>query len=251
MSPTNGTFPPNRLTTIPKPSNDIITLVKLSNVALNPVNIFISTPSFFFIRKRITSFYEKLIKEGDEKEGGFQLLRVNRGIPKNKALIKYLSEEGVRQILQKTENHYMSDNNREMPKVDAELYYVIDEKNNQIELSDKGVDYLSGTDDPDFFVMPEIGVKIAQIEAKDLSSEEEASQKEVLFREFGVKSERIHTMSQLLKAYSLFEKDTQYVVMDNKVMIVDESTGRIMDGRRYSDGLHQACLLYTSDAADE
>ena len=183
---------------------------------------------------------KKLIKEGDEKEGGFQLLRVYRGIPKNKALIKYLSEEGVRQILQKTENHYMSDNNREMPKIDAELYYVIDEKNNQIELSDKGVDYLSGKDDPNFFVMPEIGVKIAQIEAKGLSSEEEASQKEVLFREFGVKSERIHTMSQLLKAYSLFEKDTQYVVMDNKVMIVDESTGRIMDGRRYSDGLHQA-----------
>ena len=183
---------------------------------------------------------KKLIKEGDEKEGGFQLLRVYRGIPKNKALIKYLSEEGVRQILQKTENHYMSDNNREMPKIDAELYYVIDEKNNQIELSDKGVDYLSGTDDPDFFVMPEIGVKIAQIEAKGLSSEEEAHQKEILFREFGVKSERIHTMSQLLKAYSLFEKDTQYVVMDNKVMIVDESTGRIMDGRRYSDGLHQA-----------
>jgi len=183
---------------------------------------------------------KKLIKEGDEKEGGFQLLRVYRGIPKNKALIKYLSEEGVRQILQKTENHYMSDNNREMPKIDAELYYVIDEKNNQIELSDKGVDYLSGIDDPDFFVMPEIGVKIAQIEAKGLSSEEEAHQKEILFREFGVKSERIHTMSQLLKAYSLFEKDTQYVVMDNKVMIVDESTGRIMDGRRYSDGLHQA-----------
>ncbi|MBT3588811.1 MAG: preprotein translocase subunit SecA, partial [Flavobacteriaceae bacterium] len=121
---------------------------------------------------------KKLIKEGDEKEGGFQLLRVYRGIPKNKALIKYLSEEGVRQILQKTENQYMSDNNREMPKIDAELYYVIDEKNNQIELSDKGVDYLSGTDDPDFFVMPEIGVKIAQIEAKGLSSEEEAHQKE-------------------------------------------------------------------------
>ena len=183
---------------------------------------------------------KKLIKEGDEKEGGFQLLRVYRGIPKNKALIKYLSEEGVRQILQKTENQYMSDNNREMPKIDAELYYVIDEKNNQIELSDKGVDYLSGKDDPDFFVMPEIGVKIAQIESENLSSEEEAHQKEILFREFGVKSERIHTMSQLLKAYSLFEKDTQYVVMENKVMIVDESTGRIMDGRRYSDGLHQA-----------
>ena len=183
---------------------------------------------------------KKLIKEGDDKEGGFQLLRVFRGIPKNKALIKYLSEDGVRQILQKTENHYMSDNNREMPLVDAELYYVIDEKNNQIELSDKGVDYLSGADDPEFFVMPEIGVAIAQIEEKGLPSEEEANLKEELFREFGIKSERIHTMNQLLKAYSLFEKDTQYVVMDNKVMIVDESTGRIMDGRRYSDGLHQA-----------
>ena len=134
----------------------------------------------------------------------------------------------------------MSDNNREMPKIDAELYYVIDEKNNQIELTDKGVDYLSGKDDPDFFVMPEIGVEIAQIEEKNLPSEEEANLKEELFRDFGVKSERIHTMNQLLKAYSLFEKDTQYVVMDNKVMIVDESTGRIMDGRRYSDGLHQA-----------
>lgn len=183
---------------------------------------------------------KKLIKEGDEKEGGFQLLRVYRGIPKNKALIKFLSEEGVRQILQKTENHYMSDNNREMPKIDAELYYVIDEKNNQIELTDKGVDYLSGKDDPDFFVMPEIGVEIAQIEEKNLPPEEEANLKEELFRDFGIKSERIHTMNQLLKAYSLFEKDTQYVVMDNKVMIVDESTGRIMDGRRYSDGLHQA-----------
>ena len=183
---------------------------------------------------------KRLIKEGDEKEGGFQLLRVYRGIPKNKALIKFLSEEGVRQILQKTENHYMSDNNREMPKIDAELYYVIDEKNNQIELTDKGVDYLSGKDDPDFFVMPEIGVEIAQIEEKNLPPEEEANLKEELFRDFGIKSERIHTMNQLLKAYSLFEKDTQYVVMDNKVMIVDESTGRIMDGRRYSDGLHQA-----------
>jgi preprotein translocase subunit SecA len=183
---------------------------------------------------------KKLIKEGDAKEGGFQLLRVYRGIPKNKALIKFLSEEGVKQILQKTENTYMADNNREMPKVDAELYYVIEEKNNQIELTDKGINFLSGEDDPDFFVMPEIGTEIAKIEAKQLSSEEEADLKEDLFREFGIKSERIHTMNQLLKAYSLFEKDTQYVVMDNKVMIVDEQTGRIMDGRRYSDGLHQA-----------
>ena len=183
---------------------------------------------------------KKLIASGDDKEGGFQLLRVFRGIPKNNALIKYLSEDGIRQLLQKTENHYMSDNNREMPKVDAELYYVIDEKNNQIELSDKGIDYLSGEDNPDFFVMPEIGVEIAKIEKEGLSSEEEADKKEVLFRDFGIKSERIHTMNQLLKAYSLFEKDQQYVVMENKVMIVDESTGRIMDGRRYSDGLHQA-----------
>jgi preprotein translocase subunit SecA len=183
---------------------------------------------------------KKLIAEGDTKEGGFQLYRVFRGLPKNKPLIKFLSEEGVKQILQKTENHYMQDNNREMPKVDAELYFVIDEKNNQIELTDKGIDYLSGVDDPDFFVMPEIGTEIAKIENKGISPEEEAAEKEVLFRDFGIKSERIHTMSQLLKAYALFEKDDQYVVMENKVMIVDEQTGRIMDGRRYSDGLHQA-----------
>jgi preprotein translocase subunit SecA len=183
---------------------------------------------------------KKLIAEGDTKEGGFKLLRVFRGIPKNKALIKFLSEEGIKQLLQKTENQYMADNNREMPKVDAELYYVIEEKNNQIELSDKGIEYLSGADNPDFFVMPEIGVEIAKIEAQGLPPDEEADKKEDLFRDFGVKSERIHTLNQLLKAYALFEKDIHYVVMDNKVMIVDEQTGRIMDGRRYSDGLHQA-----------
>ncbi|WP_296384744.1 preprotein translocase subunit SecA [Winogradskyella sp.] len=183
---------------------------------------------------------KKLIAAGDTKEGGFQLLRAYRGIPKNKALIKFLSEEGIKQLLQKTENFYMQDNNREMPKVDAELYYVIDEKNNQVELSDKGVEFLSGEDNPDFFVMPEMGLEIAKIEGQGLSSEEEAELKEVLFRDFNVKSERIHTLNQLLKAYALFEKDNQYVVMENKVMIVDEQTGRIMDGRRYSDGLHQA-----------
>lgn len=183
---------------------------------------------------------KKLIAEGDTKEGGFQLLRVYRGLPKNKALIKFLSEEGVKQILQKTENFYMQDNNREMPKVDAELYFVIEEKNNQIELTDKGIEFLSGKDDPDFFVMPEIGTEIAKIEDQNLPPEEEAALKEDLFRDFGVKSERIHTLNQLLKAYTLFEKDDQYVVMENKVMIVDEQTGRIMDGRRYSDGLHQA-----------
>ena len=183
---------------------------------------------------------KKLIAAGDTKEGGFQLLRAYRGIPKNKALIKFLSEEGIKQLLQKTENFYMQDNNREMPKVDAELYYVIDEKNNQVELSDKGIEFLSGEDDPNFFVMPEMGTEVAKIEAQGLSSEEEANLKEDLFRDFGIKSERIHTLNQLLKAYALFEKDNQYVVMENKVMIVDEQTGRIMDGRRYSDGLHQA-----------
>ena len=183
---------------------------------------------------------KKNISNGDTKEGGFQLLRVFRGMPKNKALIKFLSEEGIKQLLQKTENFYMQDNNREMPKVDAELYYVIDEKNNQIELSDKGVDHLSGPDNPDFFIMPEMGIEISKIESKNLPKEEEVKLKEDLYKEFGIKSERIHTMNQLLKAYALFEKDIQYVVMDNKVMIVDEQTGRIMDGRRYSDGLHQA-----------
>ena len=183
---------------------------------------------------------KKLIAEGDTKEGGFLLLRVYRGIPKNKALIKFLSEEGNKQLLQKTENTYMADNNREMPKVDAELYYVIEEKNNQVELTDKGVEYISGADNPDFFILPEIGLEIAKIEKLNLSKEEEAEKKEELFKDFGIKSERIHTLSQLLKAYALFEKDNQYVVMDNKVMIVDEQTGRIMDGRRYSDGLHQA-----------
>ncbi len=183
---------------------------------------------------------KKLIADGDTKEGGFQLLRVYRGMPKNKALIKFLSEEGVKQLLQKTENFYMQDNNREMPKVDAELYYVIEEKNNQIELSDKGIEYLSGKDNPNFFVMPEIGIEIAKIEDQNLPIADEAKLKEELYKDFGVKSERIHTLNQLLKAYALFEKDIQYVVIENKVMIVDEQTGRIMDGRRYSDGLHQA-----------
>jgi len=183
---------------------------------------------------------KKLISEGDTKEGGFLLLRVHRGLPKNKALIKFLSEEGIKQLLQKTENFYMQDNNREMPKVDAELLFVIDEKNNQIELSDKGIDYLSGDGEKDFFVMPDIGGEIAKIEDQNLDIEKEAELKEELFKDFTVKSERVHTMSQLLKAYTLFEKDVEYVVMENKVMIVDEQTGRIMDGRRYSDGLHQA-----------
>ncbi|MGB2128986.1 MAG: preprotein translocase subunit SecA [Flavicella sp.] len=183
---------------------------------------------------------KKLIKEGNTEEGSVLLLRVYRGLPKNKALIKFLSQEGVRQLLQKTENTYMADNNREMPKIDNELYFVIDEKNNSIELTDKGIAYISGDVDEDFFLLPDIGVKIGQIDDSDASPEEKVSQKEELYKEFSVKSERIHTLNQLLKSYTLFEKDKEYVVMDNKVKIVDEQTGRIMDGRRYSDGLHQA-----------
>ncbi|MGB8374830.1 MAG: preprotein translocase subunit SecA [Salegentibacter sp.] len=194
-------------------------------------------------RKKLTGILaeaKKLIAEGNTKDGGFKLLQVYRGLPKNKALIKYLSEEGIKQLLQKTENHYMQDNNREMPKVDEDLYFVIEEKNNQIDLTDRGIEFLSGKEDPDFFVMPEIGMEIANIEKEGLSKEEEADKKEELFRDYSVKSERIHTLRQLLKAYTLFEKDTEYVVIENKVKIVDEQTGRIMEGRRYSDGLHQA-----------
>ena len=183
---------------------------------------------------------KKLIKEGNTKEGGFLLLRAYRSLPKNKALIKFLSEEGIRQLLQKTENQYMQDNNREMHKIDEALYFVIEEKNNQVELTDNGIKFLSGDTDADFFVLPDIGTEIANIEKKKLDKDAEAEEKEKLFQDFGIKSERIHTLTQLLKAYSLFEKDVEYVIMDNKIMIVDEQTGRIMDGRRYSDGLHQA-----------
>ncbi len=184
---------------------------------------------------------KKLISEGNTKEGAFLLYRVYRGLPKNKALIKYLSQEGIKQLLQKTENFYMQDNNREMPKIDEELYFVIDEKNNSIDLTDKGIAYLSESNHEDqFFVLPDIGTEIARIEKEDLSPEEKNKAKEELFRDFSIKSERIHTLNQLLKAYTLFEKDIEYVIIDDQVKIVDEQTGRVMDGRRYSDGLHQA-----------
>ena len=184
---------------------------------------------------------KKLISEGNDKEGGFLLLRVYRGLPKNKALIKFLSQEGVKQVLQKTENFYMQDNNKLMPEVDEDLWFVVEEKNNQIDLTDKGIADLSKkTSNDNFFILPDIGVKIGKIDTSEMNSEEKASQKEELYKDFNIKSERIHTMNQLLKAYTVFEKDVEYVVMDNKVMIVDEQTGRIMDGRRYSDGLHQA-----------
>ncbi|MDG2500201.1 MAG: preprotein translocase subunit SecA [Flavobacteriaceae bacterium] len=189
----------------------------------------------------ILSEAKNLIKDSDNDKGGFLLFRAYRGLPKNKALIKFLSEQGVKQTLQKTENFYMQDNNREMHQIDEELYFTIDEKNNQIELTDKGIETLSqDLDDKDFFIMPNISTAVKSIEEKGLSSEEEAKVKSELFNDFNVKSERIHSINQLLKAFTLFEKDVEYVVVENKVMIVDEQTGRIMDGRRYSDGLHQA-----------
>lgn len=183
---------------------------------------------------------KKLIADGNTKEGGFYLYRVFRGLPKNKALIKFLSQEGIKQLLQKTENFYMQDNNREMPKIDEELYFVIDEKTNSIDLTDKGIAHLSGSNSDHFFVLPDMGIEIGKIDEKDLSPEEKAKEKEELYRDFSIKSERIHTMNQLLKAYTLFEKDVEYVIIEDQIKIVDEQTGRIMDGRRYSDGLHQA-----------
>ena len=183
---------------------------------------------------------KKLISAGDTKEGGFLLYRVFRGLPKNKALIKFLSQEGIKQLLQKTENFYMQDNNREMPKVDEELLFVIEEKNNSIDLTDKGIAHLSGDNEDHFFVLPDMGIEVGKIDAKDLSPEDNAREKEELYRDFSIKSERIHTMNQLLKAYTLFEKDVEYVIIEDQIKIVDEQTGRVMDGRRYSDGLHQA-----------
>ena len=190
---------------------------------------------------QVLSKAKKLIVDGDNEKGGFHLLQVHRGLPKNSALIKYLSEEGVKQLLQKTENFYMRDNNREMPKVDVDLFFVIDEKNNQIELTDKGIESLSsGNQEENFFIMPDLSTEIAKVENKKFEINREVEEKEKIYKDFSIKSERIHTLNQLLKAYTLFEKDIEYVVMDNKVKIVDEQTGRIMDGRRYSDGLHQA-----------
>lgn len=184
---------------------------------------------------------KKLIANGNTKDGGFKLLQAYRGLPKSRPLIKFLSESGNKALLQKTEGQYMADNNRDMPIVDKDLYFVIDEKNNQIDLTDKGVEYMSaGNEDKDFFVLNDIATEIAELEAKNLTKEEEFEAKEKLFTEFAVKSERVHTLSQLLKAYTLFEKDDEYVVIDGEVKIVDEQTGRIMEGRRYSDGLHQA-----------
>lgn len=184
---------------------------------------------------------KKLFAEGKEKEAGIPLLRAFRGLPKNSALIKFLSENGVRALLQKTENHYMQDQNKEMHKIDVELYFTIDEKNNHVELTEKGIDFLTGhSEDPKFFVIPNVGEEVAEIERNITDPKQKTEAKEVVMREFSIKSERIHTVNQLLKAYTVFEKDQEYVIDGGQVKIVDEQTGRIMEGRRYSDGLHQA-----------
>ncbi|WP_185866562.1 preprotein translocase subunit SecA [Blattabacterium cuenoti] len=192
----------------------------------------------------ITKFFQEsknLIKSGEKKLGGFKLFQAYRGLPKKKSLIKFLSEDKIRLLLQKVESQYLQDNGRDMHKVDQDLYFVIDEKNNTVELTDKGIEFLSkNVEDVGFFVLPDINVEITELEKENHSKEKETKEKENLLKNFTVKLQRIHTVNQLLKAYTLFERDIDYVVMDGKVKIVDEQTGRIMEGRRYSDGLHQA-----------
>lgn len=199
-------------------------------------------------QKRATNQFlieaKKKIAEGndDPKDGGLALFRAQRGLPKNNALIKYLSEPGIRVKLQKAENYYLADQSREMPKADEELYFYIDEKNNSVELTDKGIQLITKAgEDPNFFIIPDISVTLADIEKNiSLDAEQKLHQKENIINDYSVKADRIHTVQQLLKAYTLFDKDVEYVVLDEQVKIVDEQTGRILDGRRYSDGLHQA-----------
>jgi len=179
--------------------------------------------------------------EENHKAGGLALLRAHRGLPKHKPLIKFLSEPGIRQVLQKTENYYLQDQGKEMHKVDQELYFVIEEKQNSIDLTEKGLDLITdASGDPNFFILPDIGMEVNALEKSGLPEDEFAAKKSQVISEYSEKAERVHTVNQLLKAYTLFELDVDYVMMDNKVKIVDEQTGRIMEGRRYSDGLHQA-----------
>lgn len=199
-----------------------------------------------YVQKALTRAKEllrdpnNLSKEAD-KEAGLMILRAHRGLPKNKALIKFLSEPGIRAYLQKTENYYLQEQQKYMPEVDQELFFVIEEKNNSIELTDKGIELITSTgEDPDFFVLPDVGTKMADIEKNISDANEKLKRKDDLMQDFAVKSERIHTINQLLKAYAMFEADVEYIVADNKIKIVDEQTGRVLEGRRYSDGLHQA-----------
>ncbi|MBP5368249.1 MAG: preprotein translocase subunit SecA [Bacteroidales bacterium] len=181
------------------------------------------------------------IKNGDLEKGGIALMKAWKGLPKNNALIKFLSEEGNKVLLQKTEAIYMAENNKRMPEITNDLYFVIEEKQNSVDLTDKGIDLISkNAEDPAFFILPDVGSQIAEIENSELTDDEKIAKKDALLSDYAVKSERVHTINQLLKAYTMFERDQEYVVIDNKVKIVDEQTGRIMEGRRYSDGLHQA-----------
>ncbi|RLD80881.1 MAG: preprotein translocase subunit SecA [Bacteroidetes bacterium] len=195
-------------------------------------------------RKLVTQLLidaKKLIAEGNTKEGGILLLRAFKGLPKNNAIIKYLSETGMKALMHKTEDIYLAENAKRMPEITDDLYFVIEERTNSIDLTDKGIDLIStDVDDNMFFVLPDIGSEIAVLEKSDLTEDKILAKKDKLLSDYAIKSERVHTINQLLKAYAMFEKDVEYVLMDNKVKIVDEQTGRIMDGRRYSDGLHQA-----------
>jgi preprotein translocase subunit SecA len=217
-----------------------------------------TTQQFFELKPRIEKIAEaqkraviqflneakKKISEGDDdpKSGGLALYRAFRGLPKNTAIIKYLSEPGIRVKMQKAENYYLADQQKEMPKVDEELFFYIDEKNNSVELTDKGIQLITKAgEDPNFFIIPDIGVDLAAIDNDaTMDADTKLRKKEVILNDYSIKADRIHTAQQLLKAYTLFTKDDEYVVMDGAVKIVDEQTGRILDGRRYSDGLHQA-----------
>ncbi len=199
----------------------------------------------FDLQKKLITQYlaeaKKLIAAKNESEGGLSLFRAHKGLPKYKPLIKYLSELGTKAIMQKIENYYLQDNSKLMPEADEPLYFTIEEKSNSIQLTEKGIDTItSASEDPKFFIIPDIGTEINAVENSNKSLEDITKSKDKIIQDYSIKTKRIHTINQLLKAYSLFEKDQEYVVMDSKVKIVDEQTGRIMDGRRYSDGLHQA-----------
>ena len=184
---------------------------------------------------------KKLIAEGNEKDGGVLLFRAYKGYPKYKPLIKFLSEPGMKQLLQKVENYYIQDNEREMPFITDELYFVINEKQHSVDMTDKGRDLITrNLEDSNFFVLPDVGASISEVQKSDLTPEEKQVKKDEILADFALKSERVHTVNQLLKAYTMFDKEIDYIIQDGKIKIVDEQTGRIMEGRRWSDGLHQA-----------
>ena len=197
-----------------------------------------------YVAQILTQAKKMLAENPDPKptdESAQLLLRAHRGLPKNKALIKFLSEPGMKQVLQRTESFYMQDQNRNMHIIDDELYFVIEEKLNTVDIMDKGIDVISkDADEAKLFIMPDVGAQIAELEKENLTPEEKLTRKEEIYNNYAIASDRIHTVHQLLKAYTMFDKDVEYVIIDNKVKIVDEQTGRIMEGRRYSDGLHQA-----------